>query len=91
MNAVPDDLGVYAISVAAMLIGVHPQTLRTWDRLGLVSPGRTPGGARLYSANDIERGKTVAWLSSKGISVEAAAFVLDLMDENRKLRRRLNG
>ena len=49
----PPDAAVYVISVAAQLTGLHPQTLRTYERLGLVTPGRTGGGGRRYSSRDI--------------------------------------
>src|SRR5690348_5411151 len=57
------EIGVYVISVAAELTGLHPQTLRTYDRLGLVSPGRTGGGGRRYSLRDIELLREVAELT----------------------------
>ena len=69
---------VYAISVAAELAGMHPQTLRQYDRLGLVSPQRVNGRNRLYSARDVERLREVADLSAAGISLEGIRRVLDL-------------
>ena len=64
--ATTDDVPVYVISVAAQLSGLHPQTLRQYDRLGLVSPGRTPGGGRRYSARDIAALREVQRLSGDG-------------------------
>ena len=67
---VPDDAAVFVISVAATLAGMHPQTLRQYDRLGLVSPGRTPGRGRRYSARDIAMLREVQRLSQdEGINL----------------------
>ena len=86
---VPDDMPVYVISVAAELSGLHAQTLRTYDRLGLVTPGRSPGGGRRYSARDIAQLSEVQRLSSAGVSLEGIKRVLDLENEVARLRRRL--
>ena len=83
------DTPVFAIAVAARLSGLHPQTLRQYDRIGLVVPGRTSGGSRRYSTRNIEQLREVAQLSSEGVSLPAIARVLDLEDENRMLRRRV--
>jgi MerR family transcriptional regulator/heat shock protein HspR len=77
---------VYAISVAAELAGMHPQTLRQYDRLGLVCPQRVNGRNRLYSARDIERLREVADLSAAGISLEGIRRLLDLQAEVDRLR-----
>ena len=69
---------VFVISVAAELSGLHPQTLRTYDRLGLVQPGRTGGGGRRYSIRDIEVLRTVARLTSEGLGLEGVKRVLEL-------------
>ncbi|SJN45493.1 HspR, transcriptional repressor of DnaK operon [Microbacterium esteraromaticum] len=82
------DAPVFAIAVAAELAGMHPQTLRQYDRIGLVVPGRTRGGSRRYSMRDIEQLREVAQLSSEGMSLPAIARLLDLEDEVRMLRRR---
>lgn len=84
-----DDAPVFAIAVAAELAGMHPQTLRQYDRIGLVVPGRTRGGSRRYSARDIEQLREVARLSTEGMSLPAIARLLDLEDEVRMLRRRI--
>ncbi|KQR40243.1 MULTISPECIES: heat shock protein transcriptional repressor HspR [unclassified Microbacterium] len=83
------DTPVFAIAVAAELSGMHPQTLRQYDRIGLVVPGRTSGGSRRYSTRNIEQLREVAQLSSEGMSLPAIARLLDLEDENRMLRRRV--
>lgn len=83
------DSPVFAIAVAAELAGMHPQTLRQYDRIGLVVPGRTRGGSRRYSMHDIEQLREVAQLSSEGMSLPAIARLLDLENEVRMLRRRV--
>src|SRR3954464_4423938 len=75
------DAAVYVISVAAELSGLHPQTLRTYERMGLITPGRTGGGGRRYSHRDIERLRVIADLTSSGIGIEGVRRILDL--ENR--------
>nr|WP_202897122.1 MerR family transcriptional regulator [Actinopolymorpha pittospori] len=69
---------VYVISVAAELTGLHPQTLRTYDRLGLVTPGRSGGGGRRYSLRDIETLRHVAELTAAGIGLEGVKRILEL-------------
>lgn len=83
------DVPVYVISVAAELTGLHPQTLRTYDRLGLVSPGRTGGGGRRYSWRDIETLREVAELTSSGIGLEGVRRILQLEDQVDALRARV--
>jgi len=87
--SITDDAPVYAISVAAELAGLHPQTLRQYDRLGLVTPTRVGGRNRLYSANDVARLREIADLSAQGLSLEGIRRVLDLQEEVRVLRLRL--
>ena len=86
---------VYVISVAAELTGLHPQTLRQYDRVGLVSPGRTGGGGRRYSLHDIEMLREVAELTAAGIGLEGVKRILELENQvaalqqrNRELRAR---
>jgi MerR family transcriptional regulator/heat shock protein HspR len=79
---------VYVISVAAELTGLHPQTLRQYDRMGLVSPGRTGGGGRRYSLNDIEALRVVAELTASGIGLEGVKRILDLENQVLALRAR---
>src|SRR3954452_21109266 len=69
---------VYVISVAAELTGLHPQTLRQYDRLGLVSPGRTNGRGRRYTAREIELLREVARLSADGVSLIGIKRILEL-------------
>jgi MerR family transcriptional regulator/heat shock protein HspR len=69
---------VYAISVVAQLTGMHPQTLRQYDRLGLVAPQRTAGGGRRYSANDIDRLREIQQLSAEGIGLVGVKRILEL-------------
>lgn len=80
---------VFVISVAAELSGLHPQTLRTYDRLGLVAPGRTGGGGRRYSVRDIEVLRTVAKLTSEGLGLEGVKRVLELEHQVYALRERV--
>lgn len=79
---------VYVISVAAELTGLHPQTLRQYDRAGLVSPGRTGGGGRRYSLNDLELLREVAELTAAGIGLEGVRRILDLENQVMALRAR---
>ena len=75
----------YMISVAAELVGMHPQTLRMYETKGLVRPQRTPGGTRLYSEADIERLRIVQRLTSElGLNLAGVELVLRLEDELRK-------
>ena len=83
--------GVYAISVAADLVGTGVQNLRVYERRGLVSPARTGGGTRLYSDDDIARLRRIADLLEAGLNLAGIAMVLDLELETARLRRRLDG
>lgn len=79
MAELSEETPVFVISVAAQLAGMHAQTLRQYDRLGLVSPGRTPGGGRRYSARDISRLRIVARLSQEeGINLAGIKRIIDL-------------
>jgi MerR family transcriptional regulator/heat shock protein HspR len=75
---VPDDAPVFVISVAAQLAGMHAQTLRQYDRLGLVTPGRTGGGGRRYSARDVALLREVQRLSQEGVSLAGIQRILEL-------------
>jgi MerR family transcriptional regulator/heat shock protein HspR len=75
------DAAVFVISVAAELTGLHPQTLRTYERLGLITPGRTVGVGRRYSPRDIDRLREISELTSAGIGIEGVRRILEL--ENR--------
>jgi MerR family transcriptional regulator/heat shock protein HspR len=76
-----DDTPVYVISVAAELSGLHPQTLRTYDRLGLVSPGRAAGRGRRYSMRDILLLREVQRLSQEGVNLSGIKRILELAAE----------
>ncbi len=80
---------VYVISVAAQLTGLHAQTLRQYDRLGLVSPGRTPGGGRRYSLRDITVLREIQRLSGLGLGLEGVRRVLELEDQVAALQQRV--
>ena len=83
------EVPVYVISVAAELTGLHPQTLRSYDRLGLVRPGRTGGGGRRYSWRDIELLREVAELTSTGIGLEGVRRILELEHQVDALQRQV--
>ncbi len=83
------DRGVYVISVAAELAGVHPQTLRIYERRGLLEPARTRGGSRRYSERDIQRLQRILDLTEAGINLAGVKRVLALEEEVGRLRREL--
>jgi MerR family transcriptional regulator/heat shock protein HspR len=80
---------VYVISVAAELAGMHPQTLRIYERRGLVLPARTRGGNRRYSDDDIEILRRIAELADEGLNLEGIKRVMALEAENGRLRSEL--
>ena len=80
---------VYVISVAAELAGMHPQTLRIYERKGLLEPSRTGGGSRRYSQRDIARLHRIAELTAAGLNLEGVKRVMDLEDEVATLRAEL--
>ncbi len=85
-----DDRPRYMISVAADIVGMHPQTLRIYEAKGLVRPGRTPGGTRLYSERDLERLRAIQRLTTElGLNLAGVQRVLALEDEMQKLRSRV--
>jgi MerR family transcriptional regulator, heat shock protein HspR len=80
----------YMISVAADLVGMHPQTLRLYEARGLVRPGRTPGGTRLYSDADVERLRLIHRLTTElGLNLAGVEHVLRLQDELNRTRPRM--
>jgi MerR family transcriptional regulator, heat shock protein HspR len=80
----------YMISVAAELVGMHPQTLRLYESKGLVRPGRTPGGTRLYSEVDLERLRLIQRLTTElGLNLAGVEQVLRLEDELRRMQARM--
>jgi MerR family transcriptional regulator/heat shock protein HspR len=83
------DRAVYVISVAAELAGVHPQTLRIYERKGLVDPARTVGGSRRYSDDDIRRARRIQELTTSGLNLAGVKRVLDLEAQLDELRQAL--
>jgi MerR family transcriptional regulator, heat shock protein HspR len=80
------DRAVYVISVAAELTGMHPQTLRIYERKGLLDPSRTSGGSRRFSESDLERLRHIQELTATGLNLEGVRRVLELEAEVHKLR-----
>jgi MerR family transcriptional regulator/heat shock protein HspR len=85
----PSPRAVYVISVAAELAGLHPQTLRIYERKGLVDPARTGGGSRRYSDDDIDQLRRIQELTQEGLNLAGVQRVLELEAELAELRRRL--
>jgi MerR family transcriptional regulator, heat shock protein HspR len=86
----PDDAPVFVISVAAELAGMHAQTLRQYDRLGLVSPGRTAGGGRRYSPRDVALLREVQRLSQEdGVNLAGIKRIIELESQVEALRARV--
>ena len=83
------DAPILAIAVAAELSDMHPQTLRQYDRLGLVVPGRTRGGSRRYSLRNVSQLREVARMSAEGMGLPAIARILELENRVRELDRRV--
>lgn len=81
--------GVYIISVAAELVGVHPQTLRIYERRGLLSPSRTSGNTRRYSERDIRRLQMIQRLTQDGVSLAGVHMILDMETQLEDMRRRM--
>ena len=81
--------GVFGISVVADLVGTGVQNLRAYERRGLVEPSRTAGGTRLYSEADVPRLRRIAELLAHGLNLAGIAMVLDLEDDNARLRAEL--
>lgn len=81
--------GVYVISVAAELAGVHPQTLRIYERKGLLDPARTAGGSRRYSESDIDQLRRIQELTTAGLNLEGVRRVLELEAEVARLQDEL--
>lgn len=80
---------VYVISVAAELVGVHPQTLRVYERKGLLDPIRTTGGSRRFSDEDLARLRRIQALTTAGLNLEGVRRVLDLEAEVERLQAEL--
>jgi DNA-binding transcriptional MerR regulator len=86
-----DRRGLFGISVVADLVGTGVQNLRAYERRGLVEPSRTAGGTRLYSEADVSRLRRIAELLAGGLNLAGIALVLDLEDDNARLRAKLGG
>ena len=85
-----EDQGVYIISVAAELAGVHPQTLRIYERRGLLQPSRTAGNTRRYSDRDIDRLRAIQKLTQdKGINLAGVKMIVEMENEIERMRRRM--
>jgi MerR family transcriptional regulator, heat shock protein HspR len=82
--------GVYGIGVAADLVGLDPQSLRLYERRGLLAPARTDGGTRLYSLDDLDRLRRISQLLAAGLNLAGIAAVLDLEADNTRLRAELD-
>jgi MerR family transcriptional regulator/heat shock protein HspR len=90
VRSVAEDAPVFVISVAAELAGMHAQTLRQYDRLGLVSPGRTPGGGRRYSPRDVALLRDVQRLSQEdGVNLAGIKRIIDLESQVQALEARV--
>ena len=83
-----DDRALYIISVAAELAGVHPQTLRIYERKGLLRPARTSGNTRRYSERDIARLRTIQELTQEGVNLAGVKRVIELQAEVERAQRR---
>lgn len=90
MSTGPDSRAVYVISVAAELAGVHPQTLRVYERKGLLDPSRTTGGSRRFSERDLARLRRIQELTGAGVNLEGVRRVLELEAEVGRLRAELD-
>jgi MerR family transcriptional regulator/heat shock protein HspR len=84
-----EERAVYIISVAAELAGVHPQTLRIYERKGLLQPARTAGNTRRYSERDIERLRLIQELTQAGVNLAGVKMIMGLQAEVDRMRRRL--
>jgi MerR family transcriptional regulator, heat shock protein HspR len=80
--------GVFGISVTADMVGMDPQSLRLYERRGLLTPSRTAGGTRLYSQDDVTRLQRIAGLLAEGVNLAGIAQILELQDDNARLRKR---
>lgn len=81
---------VYIISVAAEIAGMHPQTLRIYERRGLLRPFRTPGGTRRYSDEDLERLRLIQDLTAAGVNLEGVRLVLEMREEIARLEHQVS-
>ena len=89
MQEFDENTPMFVISDAAELAIMHPQTLRQYDRMGLVSPSRTSGQSRRYTMRNIAQLRTIAQLSSEGVSLEGIRRILELENQNAELKKRV--
>jgi MerR family transcriptional regulator/heat shock protein HspR len=89
MTELDENTPLFVISVAAELALMHPQTLRQYDRLGLVSPSRTAGQSRRYTMRNVAQLREIARLSTEGVSLEGIKRILDLENQNIELKKRV--
>jgi len=89
MEEINEDTPLFVISVAAELAVMHPQTLRQYDRMGLVKPSRTSGQSRRYTMRNVAQLKEIAKLSAEGVSLEGIRRILELENQNTELRKRV--
>ena len=89
MSEIDENTPLFVISVAAELALMHPQTLRQYDRLGLVSPSRTSGQSRRYTMRNVAQLRQIAQLSAEGVSLEGIKRILELENQNSELKQRV--
>jgi MerR family transcriptional regulator, heat shock protein HspR len=90
MNEERSERAVYIISVAAELAGVHPQTLRIYERKGLLHPARTAGNTRRYSERDIDRLREIQELTTRGVNLAGVKLIMELQAEMDRARMRMD-
>jgi MerR family transcriptional regulator, heat shock protein HspR len=90
MSELDENTPLFVISVAAELALMHPQTLRQYDRLGLVSPSRTAGQSRRYTMRNVAQLREIARLSTEGVSLEGIKRILELENQNVELKNRVS-
>jgi len=89
MDEIDQNTPLFAITVAAELAGMHPQTLRQYDRMGLVQPKRTLGQSRRYTMRNVAQLREIARLSNEGVSLEGIKRILELENQNTELKERV--
>lgn len=85
-----NERAVYIISVAAELAGVHPQTLRIYERKGLLRPARTAGNTRRYSERDLDRLRLIQDLTQRGVNLAGVKMIIELQVEMERVRREID-
>jgi MerR family transcriptional regulator, heat shock protein HspR len=85
-----EERAVYIISVAAELAGVHPQTLRIYERKGLLQPARTAGNTRRYSERDLDRLRLIQDLTQRGVNLAGVKMIIELQGEMERVRREVD-